>query len=104
LFLEGEGVRGSSDGRAMNVTLIDYTDDFHIVACTAVAMHRRRIFKAVSGQRLGTHVLVGTDMIATIEDLCFLGGPCRDVVNKDQSQLENSVLQAVKIGPKHVKM
>jgi hypothetical protein len=81
--LELWGVRGSSDDRAMNVTLIDYTDDFHILACIAVAMQRWRIFKAVSGQQLDNHVPAGANMSATIGELCFLCGLCRDVVNKN---------------------
>jgi hypothetical protein len=52
---------------AMNVTLIDYTDDFHIVACTAVAMQRRRIYIAVAPQRFVYHVPAGTDTSAAIE-------------------------------------
>jgi hypothetical protein len=38
--------------------------------------------RVVSGQRLGKHVPAGTDMNATIEKLCSLRGPCRDVISK----------------------
>jgi hypothetical protein len=34
----------------------------------------------VSGQRLGKYILTSTDTNATVEELCFLCGPCRDVI------------------------
>jgi hypothetical protein len=40
----------------------------------------------VSGQRLGKHVPAATDMNATIEELCFLWGQCRDFISKRQGQ------------------
>jgi hypothetical protein len=40
--------------------------------------------RAVSWQRLGKHVPAATDTNATIEQLCFLCGPCRDVISKGQ--------------------
>lgn len=39
---------------------------------------------AVSGQRLGKHVPTVTDMNTTIEEPCFLHGPCQDVISKGQ--------------------
>jgi hypothetical protein len=36
--------------------------------------------RAVSKQRLGKHVPAETDTNATIEELCFLCGPCGDVI------------------------
>jgi hypothetical protein len=43
--------------------------------------------RSASGQRLGKHVPASTDTKATIEELCFLFGPCRDVISKVQDQL-----------------
>jgi hypothetical protein len=40
--------------------------------------------RALSGQRLGKHVPEATDTNATIEEPCFLCGPCRDVKSKGQ--------------------
>jgi hypothetical protein len=40
--------------------------------------------RAVSGQRLGEHVLAAADTNGTIEELCFLCGPCRDIITKGQ--------------------
>jgi hypothetical protein len=45
----------------------------------------------VSGQRHGSHVPAATDTNATIEDLCFLCGPCRDVKSKGQGPSESRV-------------
>jgi hypothetical protein len=42
--------------------------------------------RTVCGQRLGNHVPGATDTNATIEELCFLCGPCRDVISKGQGQ------------------
>jgi hypothetical protein len=61
----------------------------HIVGCTAIAMQRprdRQIYKVVSGQRLSKQVPAATDTSATIEELCFLCGPCRDVISTGQSE------------------
>jgi hypothetical protein len=43
----------------------------------------------VSGQRLGKHVPEATDTNATIEELCFLCGPFRDVISKGQFWKKN---------------
>jgi hypothetical protein len=55
-----------------------------------------------SGQRLGKHVPATTDKIAkngTIYQLCFLWGPCRDVISKGQGKLIVSyVRESVKRG------
>jgi hypothetical protein len=40
--------------------------------------------RTVSGQRLSKHVPAASDMNATLEELCFLCGPCRDVISKGQ--------------------
>jgi hypothetical protein len=37
--------------------------------------------RAVYGQRLGKHVPAATDTKTTAEELCFVFGPCRDVIN-----------------------
>jgi hypothetical protein len=54
---------------------------YNIVACRAVAM--QRYTRAVSGQRLGKHVLASRQQIVnnatvgqTVEELCLLCGPC----------------------------
>jgi hypothetical protein len=44
---------------------------------------------AVSGQRLDKHVPAATDTNAMIEELCFLFGPCSDVISKGQDQRES---------------
>jgi hypothetical protein len=55
--------------------------------------------RVVSGQRLGKNVLAVTETNATTEELCFLCGPCRDVISKIQSQsLVSSLRQFVKTG------
>jgi hypothetical protein len=36
--------------------------------------------RVVSGQRLGKHVPAATDTNATIEELCFVCGPCRNII------------------------
>jgi hypothetical protein len=42
---------------------------------------------------------------ATMEELCFLYGPCRDVISKDESQLiVSSALEAVKRGSDGLKL
>jgi hypothetical protein len=41
----------------------------------------------VSGQWLSKHVPAGTDMNVTMttkEEMCFLRGPCQDVISKEQ--------------------
>jgi hypothetical protein len=43
---------------------------------------------AVSGQQLGKYVPVAKNTNATIKELCFLYGPCRDVISKGQSSEE----------------
>jgi hypothetical protein len=40
--------------------------------------------RAVSEQRLGKHVPAATDTNATIGELCFICGTCRDVRSKGQ--------------------
>jgi hypothetical protein len=52
---------------------------YNIVACKMGGYTR-----AISGQRLGKHIPTTTDVNATIEELCFLCGPCRDVISKGQ--------------------
>jgi hypothetical protein len=56
--------------------------------------------RAVSGQRLSKHVpllgsrfLIMRQLDATVKELCFLCGPCRDVISKEQSQLRDSSLR-----------
>jgi hypothetical protein len=56
---------------------------FSNVACRVVTMQRPHT-KAVSGQRLGKHIPAATDTNATIEELCFICGPCRDIISKEQ--------------------
>jgi hypothetical protein len=41
--------------------------------------------RAVSEQRLGEHDLAATDTNTTIEEMCLLCGPRRDVINKGKS-------------------
>jgi hypothetical protein len=64
---------------------------------------------AVSGQQLGEHVPVTRQRIlnnATVgrnnNELCFLCGPCRDVISKGQGQLSqlriSSLRESVKRG------
>jgi hypothetical protein len=43
--------------------------------------------KAVSEQRFGKHVPAAIDTNATTEELCFLRGPCRELISKGQGQL-----------------
>jgi hypothetical protein len=53
----------------------------------------------VSGQRLSEHVPAATDTNVKIEQLCFLCGPFRDVINKGQgSSLISSARESVKRG------
>jgi hypothetical protein len=42
----------------------------------------RDFIKPVSVKRLGEHVPAATDASAKIEELCFLCGPCRDIISK----------------------
>jgi hypothetical protein len=71
-----------------NCQLLDrYICSQSFVACRAVAMNDREMggyTRAVSGQRLGKHVPAATGTNATVEELCFLCGPCRDIVSKGQ--------------------
>jgi hypothetical protein len=54
---------------------------------------------AFSGQRLGEHVAAAADRNATVEELCFICGPCRDIISKVQVQAGvSSVRQSVKGG------
>jgi hypothetical protein len=53
--------------------------------------------RAVSGQRLGKHLPVAADTKAAIEELCFMCGPCRDVISKEQGQF-SPVRESVKRG------
>jgi hypothetical protein len=53
--------------------------------------------RAVSGQRLCRHVPAATYTKVTIEELCFICGPCRDVISKEQGETKfNSVREAMK--------
>jgi hypothetical protein len=67
--------------------------------------NRRTVFSvvcatAVSRQWLCKHVLVAMVMNATIEQQCFLAGPCRDVISTGESELiESSAQKAVKTEP-----
>jgi hypothetical protein len=74
----------------------------NIVACRTVAMQRLRYgrcTRAISGQRLGKHVPASADTNITIGELCFLRGPCRDVISKGQGQLiVSSIQESVKRG------
>jgi hypothetical protein len=38
----------------------------------------------ISGQQLSKHIPAAMDMNTTIEELCFLSGPCQDVISKEQ--------------------
>jgi hypothetical protein len=61
--------------------------------------------RAVFGQWLGEHVPAAADTNATIEELCFLCGPCRDVISKGQGQsLVTSLWESVKRGLEGVKL
>jgi hypothetical protein len=67
--------------------------------------------RATSGQRLSKHVPAATDANAKIGELCFLCGPCRDVISKGQGwnlvncQLKiGSVRECVKRGLERVKL
>jgi hypothetical protein len=61
--------------------------------------------RAVSGQWLSKNVPAATDTNVTIEELCFLCGPCRDVISKGQGEsLVSSVLVSVKRGPERGKL
>jgi hypothetical protein len=56
-------------------------------ACNIYARNNRTVFTvvraaAVSGQHLGKHVPVAMDTNATIEERCFLCGPCREVITR----------------------
>jgi hypothetical protein len=45
-------------------------------------------------QRLGNHIPAATETKATMEDLCALCGPCRDIISKGQGQSSvSSVLE-----------
>jgi hypothetical protein len=64
--------------------------------------NRRTVFSVVhpatvSAQRLGKHMPVATDTNSTIEERCFLCGPCRDI-SKGQSWLSqfSSIRETVK--------
>jgi hypothetical protein len=46
---------------------------------------------AVSEQQLGKYVPTTTDTNATVEELCFLCGPFRGVINKRQDPFSQSV-------------
>jgi hypothetical protein len=39
-----------------------------------------------------------------MEELCFLCGPCRDIIRKGQGELVSSAREAVKSGPERVKL
>jgi hypothetical protein len=59
----------------------------YVVTCRSLLCNDREMddyTRAVSGQGLGKYVPAALDTSATIEDLCFLCGPCRDVISKGQ--------------------
>jgi hypothetical protein len=57
------------------------------------------------GQRHGRHVSTATDTNATIEERCFVCGPCRDFIRKGQGySLVSSVRESVKRGLERVKL
>jgi hypothetical protein len=51
---------------------------------------------AASGQELGKHVPAAKNTHATIEELCFLCGPCREVITRTASAM--SQLSRVEAG------
>jgi hypothetical protein len=54
---------------------------------------------AVSEQRLGEYFPAEADTNASIEELCFLCGPCRDVISKGQGDAGvSSVQESVRRG------
>jgi hypothetical protein len=54
---------------------------------------------AVTTQRYGKHLSAATNPDTTIEELCFIRGPCRDVISKGPSfSLVSSVRKSVKRG------
>jgi hypothetical protein len=67
------------------------------VVCTSVDMQRlrdRRTQPAVSGQQLRKHVPEEANLHATIEERCFLCGPCREIMTRTlESSVEGWVLQ-----------
>jgi hypothetical protein len=61
---------------------------FSVVRATAIAMQRR-----------GKHISAAMNPHTTMEELCFLRGPCRDVTGKGQDySLVSSILEFVKRG------
>jgi hypothetical protein len=63
--------------------------------------------RAVSGQQLGERVHAATDANATIEELCFLCGPCGGVILKITGATESvdiPVRESVKRGLERVKL
>jgi hypothetical protein len=56
-----------------------------------------RYTRAISGHRLVKHVPAATDPNYIIEELCFLCGPCRDVISQEQDQF-SPVRKSVKKG------
>jgi hypothetical protein len=65
----------------------------------------RRIYKAVYGQWFGKDVPAATDTSAIIYELCFLCGPCRDVLSNGQcDERVEFCMRGVKIGPECMKL
>jgi hypothetical protein len=62
---------------------------------------------AVATQRRGKHISAATYPDTEMEELCFLCGPCRDVINKEQGMSAQfiviSVRESVKRGLERVK-
>jgi hypothetical protein len=60
---------------------------------------------AISGLRLNKHVPAATNTKATIEELCFQSGPCRDFISKGQGySLVSSVGESEMRGSELVKL
>jgi hypothetical protein len=76
-------------------------------ACNIHASSNRTVCSVVrsadiSGQRLGKHVPAVMDTNATIEERCFLCGPCRDVITRTVwafSSVDNSVVSSISQRP-----
>jgi hypothetical protein len=61
-----------------------------------VCNNRRTVFSVVhattvSGQWLGEHIFAATGMNATIEEPCFLCGPCLDIITKTVGAMSSVV-------------
>jgi uncharacterized CHY-type Zn-finger protein len=42
----------------------------------------------ISGQQLSKHIPAATNLHATIEERCFLCGPCQEVVTRTENSVE----------------